>query len=64
MEQLGQGTQQHAPQAPQSLPSYQVAHVPGSRGDLGHHCANWCIGLMMYSSPHVSVAIIFAVSRL
>lgn len=27
MEQLGQGTQQHAPQAPQSLPSYQVALI-------------------------------------
>ena len=45
MEQLGQGTQQHAPEAPQSLPSYQVALISMTAGEQGHLNAKCHLGL-------------------
>lgn len=39
MEQLGQGTQQNAPQAPQSLPSYQVPLTCMMAGEQGRSYA-------------------------
>ena len=49
MEQLGQGTQQHAPQAPQSLLSYQVPLISITAVNKGKFMpiGTWAYGILV-----------------